>query len=85
MQQRFLSSGARLHHPIAEHGMRKYVGRIDCQGLPQISFRGGSELALRNLLIQPMRPTNMGQDVGGSRPLPVGSCQPGIQQRHELR
>ena len=85
VQQRFLCSAARLHDPIAEHGMREYVGRIDTQGLAQISFRGGPELAVRHVLIQPMRPTNVGQNIGGSRPLPGGPRQPGIQHRHDLR
>ena len=84
MNQRFLCSAARLHDPIAEHGMREYVGRIDNQGLPQISFRGGPELALRQLLIQPMRPAHVGQDIGSPRRLPGGSRQPGIEHRHDL-
>jgi len=65
--------------------MSKDIGRVYLQRPPHMLFRGGSELAFGDALVQPVCPSDVGKDIARARPLWLGPGQSCVQDRHDLR
>src|SRR3954447_5839221 len=78
MAHRDRSVAARLKQPVADHRVCKHVGRIACDRLTEEGF-SAIEFLERQLLVEPVRPSEVGENVSGTRALPVGARQSGFE------
>src|SRR5437763_1207687 len=67
MLQCFLQAAVCLKQPVAEHGMRVDVRWIEVESFAKGLFSGRSELLISDMLIEPVGPTQMGQDIRSPR------------------